>query len=299
MKAYAIDDAITRINDFGIPMKRYARPPMGKNLLIIGIGDRYKKSERICIWPGLVKNVELATDRRYNQAVLGFYEESRKVTVGASVPAYWDNTMNRDWRGYVDMVFPDGTRLLKVEDTGLSSKLVWSWPRNEQWLKKRFTVRTPSAERWFLLGSDSQENHVFISMLPERATSVREAHEILRPKEVPKGSPRQGEFFFVRAPDEADILLRSIPYKIVYEDHGIWSVLAPRKTPKSGWQYDHHLSDHKAEELLVDWPNGVQYVHGTISNTRHKPLHLKDWHRVVMNREIPNPAPPGRGTRWD
>lgn len=61
--------------------------------------------------------------------------------------------------------------------------------------------KSPSARRRFLVGMD--EGHLFVAQLTSQATTVRQAHEGLRPAAVPAGRAarrqkvvRQGEWFF-------------------------------------------------------------------------------------------------------
>lgn len=293
MRNYTIDEAMDQLNELGIPIKRYARAPLGKNIFVISIGDRYRKNERICLWPGTVVRADISTNKRYGQAVFTVFEESQKV-VSTTTLDYWNrnrtiDVIKKNWREAIHTAFPPGTRCLKAEELeGLGTDAWGNMTR-----RVKFTVRTPSAERCFLLGYDADGKHVFISMLPETANSVKHSHTILKPDEVPKGSIRQGEFFFVPAPDYD-------PGNIEVEKRvGIWSVLGNRKTPKRRgiWSdYAHHISDHVAAELVVDWPNSLQHVRGVVSNRRHKPRNLSGWHKVVINNEIPQPS---NARTWD
>jgi len=67
--------------------------------------------------------------------------------------------------------------------------------------------KTSEAKRRFLVGMD--ESHLFIAQLTSPATSVKQAHESLRPRDVPAGRAmrklkvvRQGEWFFMPASGE-------------------------------------------------------------------------------------------------
>lgn len=69
--------------------------------------------------------------------------------------------------------------------------------------------RTSSEKRRFLVGHD--ERHYFISQLDQPVTTVRQAHEGLRPGVATRdGTKRQGEWFFVplRADEVEDLLER-------------------------------------------------------------------------------------------
>ena len=299
MKSYTFDEALKRLNEIGIPTKLYAQAPLGKNIFVIGISDRYKKAERISLWPGRVARAGIATDKRYGQVVLSVFEKGQRVEGRNSLAWGSDNVsladIKKEWRQHVRTAFPAETRCLKIEEAGRVSA---GW--GGRTLRRiKYTLRTPTAERCFLLGHDTDGNHVFISMLPTKASSVIDAHNILLPDGVPKGSLRQGEFFFIPAPEfdpgEAIKVERNL---------GLWTVVGTRKQAKGRgfWGgYQHQISDHTATELAVDWVNGVQYARTSVKNTRHAPLDLAIWHKAVPNNEVPNPRPAGRGggTSWD
>ena len=130
---------------------------------------------------------------------------------------------------------------------------------SEQW-EARVKATPPATINTFLVGYD--EEHLFISHLPRPAKSVREAHEILRPKNVPKGSPRMGEFFFV-------------PVNNTME----------KKFDKSNKASIETYYDIVAISITKRLKT---YMKGFIQqdSMRHKPIVLNSWHEIVYNTEL-------------
>lgn len=294
MRTYSFETALKRLNDAGIPAKMYARPPAGKYLFTIGIADRYKKTERINFYPGLVETMALSIDRKLKQAVVQVYERSQTATFVAKTHPWWKtHTYNagisranliRQFRGYSKIGWPEGTQCAWVTpvDQGASPGTA----------RSLFTVRTPEATRTFLIGYDTDliRDCVFISMLPKPVSTVKEAHDLLRPSGVPKGSPRQGDFYFVpdptynsarvnKGPDRNSNIYTSIPYPS-------WYV----------WDGHPSLSDHVAEYSIVNYKAKIQRVRGNVTNPRHETLYLDGWHRVVGVNEVDLPV---QQQRWD
>ena len=80
---------------------------------------------------------------------------------------------------------------------------VYDWKTRET---KKETIRVPEGKRRFLVGMD--ECHLFIAQMDDKAgaTSIKQAHEALRPSEVPSGRQfkkqkvkRTGEWFLLPA----------------------------------------------------------------------------------------------------
>lgn len=173
------------------------------------------------------------------------------------------------------------------------------------------TRRTPGGNRRFLVGMD--ESHLFIAQLTTNCTSVKQAHEGLKPKSVPKGkkakrlkTKRTGEWFLTEAtPEELVAVEAHLKQFGARKNVGIGtgngrtmrgrphivseSVIVGRKTQAS--------SVDKARRWMVPAPvvisEGVEFVRGRILHPDHKVVKLAGWHRVAMNTE--NRA---LGARW-
>lgn len=139
-----------------------------------------------------------------------------------------------------------------------------------------FVRRTTSAAgRHLLVGCD--ERQLFMCELPRPVSTVKQAHEALRPPSVPKGDKtiRQGEWFFVvpsrTETEDLERALRS-SLTIVRKNTSINSVI-----PRAG-------KPHMVDELVVT--NGNVYVRGAVRHPDHKTIRLRFWHRVHRNLEV-------------
>src|SRR6185369_8967487 len=129
------------------------------------------------------------------------------------------------------------------------------------------------------------EQYAFIAMLPEKATSVKHAHEILRPKGLPANSQRQGEWFFAPVG------------KILAEKLDRIAKTDPDRVMESPLERG---STHIAKQFLNY--QHEKYVVGYVNDsrvTRHKGIFLSGWHRVVRNRERVIPKLSNQRVRFD
>jgi len=165
---------------------------------------------------------------------------------------------------------------------------------------ERETIRVPEGKRRFLVGMD--EAHLFIAQMGDSttATTVKQAHEALRPREVPKPKVakkrkirRTGEWFLIPAtPQEVKEIEAHIKTFGVKKKVGIGG-------PNRGRGRPHVVSESVtigrttrrtqtrpsglAMEVTVQ--PGVEFVRGRILHPDHKVVKLKEWHRVIMNTE--------------
>lgn len=122
--------------------------------------------------------------------------------------------------------------------------------------------------------NDNPANRMFyMCRLPSslKPKTVDEALEGLRPSDVPKGSPRQGEWFFVPSIIKLKPDLKKTP---------IWHAASKKQsnviTPSTR---------HVAQEMA--FALDCVYVRGTIKDDEHDTLKLgKVWHRVVKNLAV-------------
>jgi hypothetical protein len=136
-----------------------------------------------------------------------------------------------------------------------------------------------------LFGHD--ERHLFVAPLPDRAIStIDQAFEVLKPEAVRHAQAagmrvrRQGEWFFVPAPNFR--LLDGYPV------HRKARLDPPRPRLVPGLWNPPPGTPHLAEELVRvrKWSRQTRvYVRGAIRHADHATLKLKDWHRVLPNRE--------------
>jgi hypothetical protein len=185
--------------------------------------------------------------------------------------------------------------------------------------------RTGEVKDKFLCGHD--ERHWFVAAIPERAPvgSVVTAMEALKPqrvRELESGRRgkrakrllrktdtfiRQGEWFFVPAPDlrvDERFVLRNEPIRrglgkphrceFLYQEGGTTVYFCHR--------YPNGLSTREYGELLQRDPNAARerwrimrrnptvYVRGKVSHADHATIRLNGWHRVEMNTETQSRA---------
>ena len=132
---------------------------------------------------------------------------------------------------------------------------------------------TSTRGRHLLVGCD--ERQLFMCELPRPVTTVKQAHEVLRPAAVPKGTIRQGEWFFL-APKKVDLA------KLEASLSGTLAVVR-RKTsinsliPRMG-------KPHVADEIVV--VDGKVYARGAIRHPDHNTIWLRFWHQVHRNLEV-------------
>lgn len=136
----------------------------------------------------------------------------------------------------------------------------------------------------FLLGMDETSN--FVTRLPRTVLSVSDAHEALRPTDVPEGSTRQGEWFFLPVADER--CSRPGCGDSLSEAHHL---IEKNRELELG-------STHRAEEFIQC--GSQQYARGIITDTRqgrHRPVDLLSvWHQVRRNTERKMLVEPERST---
>jgi hypothetical protein len=182
-------------------------------------------------------------------------------------------------------------------------------------------VREDGEKRKLLCGHD--ERHWFVAAVPEAAPvgTVRQAKEALKPAEVRAAQGRrglraeagnrrknaayrrQGEWFFVPAPDlvvaEA-LVLRDEPIsrgnggkphrvEFCYRSGGETVYVSPqRPSGITGPEYRRLLAarpEAKGWAWRVMTRNAEVYARGKVRHADHRTITLHDWHRVLMNTE--------------
>jgi hypothetical protein len=148
-------------------------------------------------------------------------------------------------------------------------------------------LHTLGAAQYYLCGQD--EAHLFMAQLPHNAATIDHAHRMLAPR-VPEEyakqpSTRQGEWFFYPAIavdreelERLEVLGYGKKSNISIAEAGrIWRRSRP----------------HIASELRFLKPGRRIFVRGHIKHPDHRTLTLRDWHFVLLNRELTN-----QRTRW-
>lgn len=154
--------------------------------------------------------------------------------------------------------------------------------------------KTPEEKRRFLVGMD--ECHLFIAQLSGGATSVRQAHDQLRPRNVPGGKAakkrkikRQGEWFFTPATDaeieqiDDHIRQNGVEKNVRIGPRGRWMRGRPHNVTESVVVNVRRRMDGARDMTFQAVP--VEFVRGRIVHPDHHALHLDGWHKVDMNTE--------------
>lgn len=169
---------------------------------------------------------------------------------------------------------------------------------HERWMiKVTVEAEVEASQQCFLLGHD--EKHMFVSALPEMVRSVKRAHDVLRPPEVPRNAERVGEWFFVPVSQEiSDKLDIRIERQAYFEGEAI----------ASDGTGENHLAATLVRNKPYDSREAIDetasanttYCIGFILDTdrRHTLLWLGEWCRVYRNLELDPPSNMDGGS-WD
>lgn len=276
----------------GMAAQRYARPPVGKSIYTMSTGQ---KSDKFRFWLGDAE-VTVAVDKNHRQAVLTVHEEERWIEDIVWGPSSMPRTRILNQATFV----PDSDRSLvykfftiSAEDfshtpvTGTTIQAAFEWegyrvPMNNSFGRRPYRIgdsayqvcqHAPETTTAFLVGID--ESSHFISQLPELATSVEEAHEILKPEGLGDNYLRQGEWFFVPVTD---------PLVVEDLDDRLRRSLNRRGSAAFG-----EMERHSSHQGIAVTAYGGRYAIGPIIDTRkghHKLLMLDGWHKVMRNTEV-------------
>jgi hypothetical protein len=179
-------------------------------------------------------------------------------------------------------------------------------------------VKTPAANDRFLCGHDERE--WFVAAVPGGASSVVQAKLALQPAEVREAADlarlnqgqrtrrhnrafiRQGEWFFVPAPDlqvDKKLILVNEPIRRgAGKAHWVAEVYRTRgEAVRVSSRYPNGLTESQYRRLVAEDPKVVSwgwarrfrnadvYARGTVRHPDHATITLREWHRVWMNTE--------------
>jgi len=218
------------------------------------------------IWPGDHHNeVEvLSSDLSFMQLVLRVKEPRRRFV----------QIIRKEWWRSAEAVE------VRARSTGgrILQETRYDW-RLEMW--------TPAVDRRYLCGKD--DLHLFIAQI-ERGDTVAEAHRSLMPDDVrdaesasPGAVARQGEWFFLPpSGEEAERLAAQL------KDRPRALKLA---APVGGGGTPHVADfvatlDRRTRTEHREYRRREVYARGAVVHPEHRPLWLKDWRKVVRNREL-------------
>ncbi len=259
-KQQSINTIITAFKNAKVPLKLYKRNPVPRLNFVIN-----SPPQRDCIYLHLNDKAKVKTNicRKNRQVLLTVTEPARKLHQNITVY-------------YKQIKYGAGYIWTNYVTTSLPPETVYSFddkPKGKQdfdRVKVALTADVPGSKMYFLVGFD--EDYCFISRLPKKATTVKEAHEILMPPEVRgKDYIRQGEYFF-------------IPFTIP-KKKGKIDTCADNNI--AGYYSTPHIADIKLEYVYNDGTPNI-LVAGNIKSKRHKTIHLPCVHIVYRNTEIKN-----------
>jgi hypothetical protein len=221
------------------------------------------RTEHFIAWMGKEDNtVQVqAVDRAERQIVLFVREARRSFT--ETVPEWATRTIHAP-------VGSAGWRRIVAQRVGLDPRELVVRRDNSVIVERT----TSGGGRHLLVGCD--ERQLFMCELPKACTSVKQAHDALRPREVPKGDKtiRQGEWFFVRAtPHQISEIERALRGNraVVRLNTAINNYI-----PRAG-------KPHIASEITLV---GGVFARGAVRHPDHKTIELRGWYRVVKNLEV-------------
>jgi len=253
--------------------------------------------------------VTVAVDKNHRQAVLTVHEEERWIEDIVWGPSSMPKRRILNQATFV----PDSDRSLvykfftiSAEDfshppvTATTIQAAFEWegyrvPMNNSFGRRTYRIgdsayqvcqHAPETTTAFLVGID--ESSHFISQLPELATSVEEAHEILKPEGLGDNYLRQGEWFFVPVTD---------PLVVEDLDDRLRRSLDRRRSAAFG-----EMERDSSHQGIAVPAYGGRYAIGPIIDTRkghHKLLMLDGWHKVMRNTEVVVKQAAAPRWRWD
>ena len=154
-----------------------------------------------------------------------------------------------------------------------------------------YQVDAPQRTNTVLMGID--ETAHFVCMPPKGVKTIEEAHEALRPAKIPKGSQRQGEFFFIPA-TEGQVEAIGRQFKT-----------APRTSIPSRYRGITYLRKRSGGIEFTPLETGSShyatcvvrikkrtFACGAVMDTRqnrHKCVVLDGWNEVIRNKELSVP----------
>jgi hypothetical protein len=232
----------------------------------------------------------LALSRQFAQAGLSLVVESRPLDArrGVASAEIVQLDIARDRLRERYRLFPGNTQTNRLDVTSADRRerqlvLLIDEPARSVTTLQSTTGRV----RHFLCGQD--EAHLFIAQLPREVSSVSDAHDALAPEipaEYDRGNVRrQGEWFFMPVTPSERFELNMLSPRLIRAG-GLAEVAQIRRRGRQ------HLA---TEACLL---GGARlYARGQIWHPDHRPLALRGWHRVLMNREPFDPIIVGRGRR--
>lgn len=259
---------ITAFKNAKVPLKLYKRNPVpGTNFIVNS--PRHRKE--IYLYFNDSIKIKTAICKKNRQVLLSILEPKRKLSRDVTI---FDHEVNYKpqtiWNRYLGIDLP--------LETVYSIDLTTPGKPGSNQVNLVLTATVPTSTMYFLVGFD--EDHCFISRLPKKVNTVKQAHEILIPEEIKnRHFIRQGEFFFV-------------PQHSICKE--VKALDGTTDTPIGVYDNFKELDNstpHYADLLItVEYVDGGvdELVMGKIETKRHKTIYLPCLHKVYRNTEILN-----------
>lgn len=271
-------EVLEKLTKAGIDVVPYVRGPAGPETFMLSVDAHPAGVGRLRIWEGTRAQIEAHGDKRHRQAVLTVVEPARKIRRNIrgvyAVGSQHDARRVFEVGSRFPVQMPPNTKFAVIGDVARNDPM--SLPQPHYW-DATVEARSPRSTQSFLVGID--ETHHFVAALPKRASSVPEAHAVLRPRAVPARAARQGEWFFVQASPRTLVELE----KLVPHVRARFLDRSDYPAPP----FPSVETTHWAAQTLV-YRNAL-YACGYVletRGTRHEPLFLPEWSRVFRNREL-------------
>lgn len=278
------NELIDRLGENNILAVPYRKPPVGVNTFSLGISHN---PEVVRLWSGRTATVNVVNgDPDRKQAIINVEEGKRAIERRVTIKNWWAGSGHPptkiDFTGRFPIVIPNAqfavTGIKRTDSRGSHDYASY---------QATVTARAPHMNQSFLVGMD--EVAYFCAVLPVNATTIKSAHQALRPSGLSKVAIRQGEWFFTPATkDELRTIKRVL--KTYSEPHpGRWE--HPTYATVGGVRVRimplEAMSSHHAATLVI--PGTGRFAIGDVTDSRtghHAPLPLADWHRVTRNAEV-------------
>lgn len=257
--------------------KEYARGPAGLRPFVISIQERKDSPGLFRTWTGAAE-IEVHPNRRAKQAVITANELERDITRDVKLSS-WDriepvqtDRTNQDALSNFPVALGANERNAKWDYGEMHSvkkvNIRGAKSSDYRWdFRIPVTATVPASGQSLLVGMD--ETHYFVCALPETATSVRHAHEMLRPSTAHrKGVVRQGEWFFIPVNNEK---------------------LATALLTRIGDVRFERLEFGSTHMTNILTHGNSRYAIGVVQDARkgrHEPLLLNRFHQIVRNKEV-------------
>lgn len=278
-------DLIKEYKKIDINAGLYKRPPLHKDLFAITPrNDKYR------IWVPNPDKIEMHTDKNHQQALLNIDDGAAEVTERVRINNYSDKKLSvRQGLNSTRLFIPNTKKKYKViRNIPADYKNDIRMGVGELVMDITHVPTTKDKKITLLTGYD--ETALFVAALPKHVKEVAEAHEFLKPKEVTENSIRQGEFFLVPCAENLCKILDNKLKENMDVRVGVpWSGPMANNLVSRIYPLERNSNHHAS--LMIEYKKN-KYVLGSVFDrrkTRHEPVILKEWHKVVRNKEIKVP----------